>query len=131
MSSYPGDLEARKWLQRVVSALVVIGCGVYVFWVVHPNLVLRDTTPTGGDMGAHVWGPAYLGDHLLPELRITGWAPDWYAGLPAYRFYMVLPALVIVVLNAGGAVGVVDVDGVLAHHRPPQRPGDVASRLKE
>ena len=34
-------------------------------------------------MGAHVWGPAYLRDHLLPNGRITGWAPDWYAGFPA------------------------------------------------
>src|SRR5437588_9738267 len=52
-------------------------------------------------MGAHVWGPAFLRDHLLPSGRLTGWTPDWYAGFPAYAFYMVLPALMIVVLNAG------------------------------
>ena len=34
-------------------------------------------------MGAHVWGPAYLRDHLLPHGRLTGWTPDWYAGFPA------------------------------------------------
>ena len=52
-------------------------------------------------MGAHVWGPAFLRDELLPNLRLSGWAPDWYAGFPAYRFYMVVPMLFIVVLNAG------------------------------
>ena len=58
-------------------------------------------TPAGGDMGAHVWGPAFLRDHLLPDLRISGWTPDWYAGFPAYHFYMVVPPLLIVALDAG------------------------------
>src|SRR5262245_58325411 len=52
LKSYPGNEEASVWLRRAVSVLVVIGCGIYVFWVVHPELVLRNTTPTGGDMGA-------------------------------------------------------------------------------
>ena len=50
-------------------------------------------------MGAHVWGPAYLRDHLLPHGRITGWTPDWYAGFPALHFYLVLPSLLIVALD--------------------------------
>ena len=39
----------------------------------------------GGDMGAHVWGPAFLRDELLPRLRLTGWTPDWYSGFPAFQ----------------------------------------------
>jgi len=50
-------------------------------------------------MGAHVWGPAYMRDHLLPSFRLTGWTPDWYAGFPAYQFYMVLPSLAIALLS--------------------------------
>ena len=50
-------------------------------------------------MGAHVWGPAYLRDHILPHWRLTGWSPDWYAGFPMYLFYMVPPALVVVLLD--------------------------------
>jgi hypothetical protein len=69
------------------------------------NLVFKDSTPTGGDMGAHVWGPAYLRDHLLPSWRFNGWSMDWYAGMPTYRFYMVLPALAIVLLNGVGVFG--------------------------
>lgn len=63
--------------------------------------IFTDTTPTGGDMGAHVWGPRYLIDHLLPSFRLTGWTPDWYAGFPAYVFYMVVPSLAIVWLAVG------------------------------
>ena len=47
-------------------------------------------------MGAHVWGPAYLRDHILPHCRLTGWANDWYAGFPMYVFYMLPPALMVV-----------------------------------
>lgn len=64
-------------------------------------LLFTDTTPSGGDMGAHVWGPAYLRDYLLPQGRLSGWTPDWYAGFPAYHFYMVIPPLLIVAVNAG------------------------------
>ena len=59
------------------------GGRVFVFVQLQPGLMFTNTTPAGGDMGAHVWGPAYMRDHLLPNLRLTGWAPDWYAGFPA------------------------------------------------
>jgi hypothetical protein len=68
-------------------------------------------------MGAHVWGPAYLRDNLLPQGQVAGWSGDWYAGFPAYQFYMVLPSLLIVLLNwglHGGAAFVPAVAGILA-----------------
>ena len=81
------------------------------------DLVFDDNTPTGGDFGAHVWGPAYLRDHLLPSWRLNGWTMDWYAGMPAYRFYMVLPAVAIlaadVFLQYGVAMKLVSVLGVV------------------
>ncbi len=63
------------------------------------DLINDDTTPAGGDMGAHVWGPAFLRDHLLPNWQLSGWSMDWYGGFPIYRFYMVVPALAIVLLD--------------------------------
>ncbi|MFZ9158874.1 MAG: hypothetical protein ACO230_12380, partial [Ilumatobacteraceae bacterium] len=50
----------RGWERRrlvvfwVRVALVGISTLVAIK-VVQPSLVLKDTTPTGGDMGAHVW----------------------------------------------------------------------------
>jgi hypothetical protein len=68
-------------------------------------------------MGAHVWGPAYMRDHLLPSFRVTGWTQDWYAGFPAYHFYMVLPSLAIALLSFilpyGLAFKLVAVSGLL------------------
>jgi hypothetical protein len=93
--------DRQRLLRRAVDLVVVGLCVAFVLWHLQPDLLLRNTTPAGGDMGAHVWGPAYLRDHLLPHGQVSGWSPDWYAGFPAYQFYMVLPSLLIVLLNAG------------------------------
>ena len=92
---------ARRWVERGVDILVVVCVVAFVLAQLGPRNLLLDTTPAGGDMGGHVWGPAFLRDHLLPSFRLTGWTPDWYDGFPAYQFYMVVPALMIVVLNEG------------------------------
>ncbi len=93
--------EQRRTVRTIVDVLVVAACVVFTLWHLQPDLLLSDTTPAGGDMGAHVWGPAYLRDQLLPNGQVAGWTGDWYAGFPAYQFYMVVPSLMIVVLNAG------------------------------
>lgn len=86
-------------ITTVVTVFVVGFAAAFVFSQLEPSLLLADTTPAGGDTGAHVWGPAYLRDHLLPHGRITGWAPDWYAGMPYPTFYFPLPTLLIVLLD--------------------------------
>ncbi|MDH3679805.1 MAG: hypothetical protein OEV40_07635 [Acidimicrobiia bacterium] len=96
-----GAMLGRWSVSDLVSLAVALACGLFVFAQMRPDLLLADTTPSGGDMGAHVWGPAFLRDHLLSEGRLVGWTPDWYAGFPAYRFYMVVPSLAIVAVNAG------------------------------
>ncbi len=105
-------------LEGAVSALVVAGSMLFVMLTLHPDLVLANTTPAGGDMGAHVWGPAFLRDHLIPHGRLSGWTPDWYAGFPAYQFYMVLPALAIVALDVllpyGVAFKLITMSGLVA-----------------
>ncbi|MFZ6003917.1 MAG: 6-pyruvoyl-tetrahydropterin synthase-related protein [Actinomycetota bacterium] len=98
----PAELEHRERIVRyAVDAIVLAVCTVFVFATLHPADLLSSAVPAGGDMGAHVWGPAYLRDNLLPNLRLSGWTPDWYAGFPAYQFYMVVPSLLIVLLDVG------------------------------
>lgn len=113
----PVEWADRPWpseriVRYVVTCVTLFATTVFMMNVVHLNplansdLVFDKTTPTGGDFGAHVWGPAYLRDHLLSDFRLNGWSMDWYAGMPAYRFYMVLPALAIVFLNGFELFGV-------------------------
>lgn len=69
-------------------------------------------------MGAHVLGPAYLRDVLLPQGRILGWSQSWFAGFPAFYFYFPLPSLTIVLLDFflpyGVAFKIVTVVGLVA-----------------
>jgi hypothetical protein len=89
----------RPDLPTLVSVLTVGACVALVARRLDPSLVLSNTTPTGGDTGAHVWAPAYLRDHLLPHGRVSGWSPDWWGGFPALTFYFPLPSLVVVLLD--------------------------------
>ena len=87
-------LRADDWMALVI----LVACCAIVFLKLQPHLIFRNTTPNGGDLGAHVWWPAYLRDHLLPW-RLAGWTPDFYAGFPAGQFYFPVPALGIVGLD--------------------------------
>jgi hypothetical protein len=111
------ELNADYW-KRLSAIIVVGGATIFLLLTLHPDLIFRNNTPTGGDMGAHVWGPAFLRDNLLNHFRLAGWSMDWYAGLPVYRYYMVVPALFIVALNLvlpyGIAIKIAAVIGILA-----------------
>lgn len=107
----PVEWWQRPWTNErvvrvVVTSAALVTTTVVMMMIVHFNplspsrdLIFDETTPTGGDMGAHVWAPAFLRDHLLPNGQLSGWSMDWYGGLPLYRFYMVIPALFIVALD--------------------------------
>jgi hypothetical protein len=97
--SWPPQPDTWRLVEKVVTFAAVLGAVIFTLVQLHPGDIVANTTPAGGDMGAHVWGPAYLRDHILPHGRLSGWAPDWYGGFPMYQFYMVVPALMVVGLN--------------------------------
>ena len=99
--AHANGLSPVQRTQTLLGLAVAAIASIFVFVQMRPDLLFLDTTPTGGDMGAHVWGPAYMRDNLLANGRLTGWTPDWYAGFPAYQYYMVIPALAVIALNAG------------------------------
>ena len=100
---YPG------WVLLLLSGMVLA--------VLSPHLLLVENTPSGGDMGAHVLGPAAMRDVLLPSGRLLGWSNAWFAGFPLFYFYFPLPSLVIVGLDVllpyGVAFKLVTVGGLL------------------
>ncbi len=113
-----GVMRLGNWgIESWVTFAIVVICVVFTFTQLSPSDVFSSSTPAGGDMGAHVWAPAYLRDHLLPSFRLTGWTPDWYAGFPAFHFYMVLPSLAIALLSLvlpyGIAFKLVAISGIL------------------
>ncbi|MGZ4800934.1 MAG: hypothetical protein ACXV77_15605, partial [Acidimicrobiia bacterium] len=85
-------------LEHWIGLAILAACVVYIFVQLGPSLVLRNTTITGGDTGAHVWFPDFLIDHFLPW-RVAGWSNDFYAGFPAGQFYFPFPAVLIALLD--------------------------------
>jgi len=109
--------QNMAYWKKLSTIVAIAGPTIFLLLALHPDLILRNNIPTGGDMGAHVWAPAYLRDHLLSNFKLSGWSMDWYSGLPIYRFYMVVPALMIVLLDVilpyGIAIKIIAVIGIL------------------
>jgi hypothetical protein len=81
-----------RWLPALATLACIAGVIVVTLWQLHPNLLVQNSTETGGDTGAHVMMPRYLLT-LLGHGQLTGWDPSWYDGYPIYTFYFVVPDL--------------------------------------
>lgn len=89
-----------EWVRRHGSTALVFAIIYVVLIIVYqPHLLFAQTTTSGGDMGAHHYPAKYLIDYLLPHFKLTGWTPQWYAGMPMLTFYMPLPFLIIAILS--------------------------------
>ena len=64
------ESNADYW-KRLSAIIVVGGATIFLLLTLHPDLILRNNTPTGGDMGAHVWGPAFLRDALVSPFGLA------------------------------------------------------------
>ncbi|MDE3082145.1 MAG: hypothetical protein KGJ39_01855 [Acidobacteriota bacterium] len=72
------------------DGLVIVALIYVVLYSLHPNLLFSSSLITGGDTGAHLALPAYL--RTQGNLfNLTPWYPGWFAGMPAYTYYFVLP----------------------------------------
>ncbi|MBW4077135.1 MAG: hypothetical protein HIU84_01195 [Acidobacteria bacterium] len=84
------------WLRRHYSTLGLVDAGVILVviyitvWSLHPSLIFSSSLITGGDTGAHLALPAYL-KTTGNIFNLTPWYPGWFAGMPAYTYYFVLP----------------------------------------
>jgi len=94
------DLVRQRSIWDWVPTLVTF-LAIYVVLLIFykPNLLFSLTTTAGGDTGAHHYPAQYLIQELLPNFRLTGWAPGWYAGMPMLTFYFPFPFLLIAILD--------------------------------
>ncbi|MFZ0665214.1 MAG: hypothetical protein WAM97_05625 [Acidimicrobiales bacterium] len=82
----------RRSLLPVIATFVAPAAViVIVILAMHPELLVRNTTTTGGDTGSHVALAAFMASNLLPHLHMTGWDPGWYDGFPLFTFYFPFP----------------------------------------
>ena len=73
-------------LATLVAPLTVI---VVVVLAMHPNLLLSNSTTTGGDTGSHVAIAWFLRTNLLPHFLLTGWDAGWYDGFPLFTLSLI------------------------------------------
>ncbi len=84
------------WIRSINSRenrldLLVVGSVIFItLWQLHPNLLFSSTLVTGGDTGSHMVLPAFLKSQGN-LFNLTPWYPGWFAGMPAYTYYFVLP----------------------------------------
>jgi hypothetical protein len=69
---------------------VILAVIFVTVWQLHPNLLFSQSLVTGGDTGSHIALPAYLRSQGN-LFNLTPWYPGWFAGMPAYTYYFVLP----------------------------------------
>lgn len=108
--------STTRHLDRIGWAVVLVGTAIVLAklgavsshnygspkwqpWTWRPGTWFLNTVTTGGDTGAHVWTPSVVRQHLLPNLRPTGWSKDWYAGFPVLHFYFPGPSWLITILG--------------------------------
>lgn len=66
-----------------------------MFISLHPQLLLNNSTTTGGDTGAHFIVPYFASKDFFSKWSLTGWSPVWYDGFPLLTFYFPLPSLLV------------------------------------
>ncbi len=104
----PDGRTARRL--AIISAVTIGVLCVFVLLQLRLSLIFADTTPIGGDFGAHSAGPELVRRHIWDHGLLGGWSDASSAGFPLYRFYMVVPtffaAVAGYVLPAGVALKV-------------------------
>ncbi len=89
-------MRAKEFIFDLAVILVI-----FAFLLQHfpPRLLLSETTVSGGDTGSHNYLFHFMRTSLLPNLKLTGWSPDWYLGFPAFQFYFPLTYAIGAVLS--------------------------------
>lgn len=86
------------YVEKVVDFLTIAICLWILFSYFNPQLLLLKTTLAGGDTCAHNYLAGYMKDYLLPNGKLYGWSPGWWAGFPMFQYYFFMPYLIAALL---------------------------------
>ncbi|MEE8401367.1 MAG: hypothetical protein V3R86_04375, partial [Candidatus Hydrothermarchaeaceae archaeon] len=82
-----------------VNILALLVIFAFLLSYFEPELILEDTTITGGDTASHYAYAKYMKDHLLPGGKVSGWYPGAFSGFPVFVFYFFPPFLLSVIMG--------------------------------
>lgn len=86
-------------MQKLIDAFGLLAILGFLLTFFKPSLILSQTTTTGGDMGSHFVIAHYLKHYLLPNGKVIGWYPHWFAGVPMLQFYFVPPYVLMAAMS--------------------------------
>ncbi len=85
--------------EKIVNISVLLLIFALLLSYFTPDLLLSETTTSGGDTASDYYPAKYLKDYLLPHGKIVGWSPGWYAGFPLFQFYFPLLFVIMTMLS--------------------------------
>ena len=85
--------------EAIVNTAVIIAIFAFLLTYFTPDLLFSATTTSGGDTGSHNYLAGFMANELLPNLKLVGWSPGWYAGFPIFQFYFPLPYAIMALLS--------------------------------
>ncbi len=88
-----------KWAETATNIAVLVFLYLFLFHYFKLELLLADTTTSGGDTVSHNLLAYHLKEGLLAKGKIIGWFPYSFAGLPLFQFYFPLLYLVAALLS--------------------------------
>jgi len=86
-------------IENLVDSVVLLGIFLFFLSFFNINLLVLDTTMTGGDVASMNYFIRNLRDKLLPSGQLIGWDPGWYGGFPNFQFYFPLAFHMMIVLS--------------------------------
>ena len=110
-----GSKKSKEEKVKLIVDIVVLAA-VWLFLLSYfkPELILSDTTASGGDMGSHNYLAKYMASNLA-QGKVIGYSHDWYGGLPMFQYYFpapyILMALLGTILNSNVAFKLITILG--------------------
>jgi uncharacterized membrane protein len=108
-------LKIKRKSTLIVDMILLVSIYVFLFNYFKLSLIFSNTLTNGGDTGSHLYPFFYMRDYLLPKLKIIGWSPGWYAGLPMFQFYFpfvyILASLISYIIPAAISFKIVTILG--------------------
>ena len=90
------EKKPKGYICPLISFLIIFWFLISIF---EPSLMFSKTITAGGDTASHYLAADYMTNHLLPNGRLMGWLPGWYAGMPIFQSYFIPPYLLMAFLS--------------------------------
>ena len=85
--------------EAIINGAILILIFVFLVSYFKPEYILLKSTIAGGDTVSHFALVHYLKNYLIPNGKLAGWYPHWFAGVPMFQFYFVIPYLLMVLMG--------------------------------